>query len=148
MAEAKFILKEPNGNSNTLIYLFYNFDYKRLKYSTGEKINPKYWNPKKQRAKETKEFKEYPELNTRLDNIEAAVKSGYRKLKNDKQPLTSLNLRIELEIALEITKPTNKIDFISFIENYIEEMKSHKRPATITAYNTILKTLKQFSIEK
>jgi hypothetical protein len=38
MAKAKFILKEPNKNE-TLVYLFYNYQYSRFKYSTGEQIN-------------------------------------------------------------------------------------------------------------
>jgi hypothetical protein len=41
MAKAKFILKEPN-KKETLVYLFYNYQYSRFKYSTGEQINPKF----------------------------------------------------------------------------------------------------------
>lgn len=63
MPEAKFVLKEPKGNTPTLVYLFYNFNYTRLKYSTGEKIHPKFWNVNKQRAKETAQFIQYPEFN-------------------------------------------------------------------------------------
>ena len=42
MAEAKFVLKEPKSKEFTLIYLMYSFNDQRLKYSTGQKIIPKY----------------------------------------------------------------------------------------------------------
>lgn len=44
MAEAKFVLKEPESTTETLIYLIFRFNNQRIKYSIGEKINPKYWN--------------------------------------------------------------------------------------------------------
>ena len=71
MPNAKFVLKEPSAKEETLIYLFYNYANQRLKYSTGEKINPKFWNSTKQRVKETSQFPEYPEFNQRqrLNNI-------------------------------------------------------------------------------
>jgi len=42
MPNAKFILKEPSAKEETLIYLSYNYANQRLKYSTEEKINPKF----------------------------------------------------------------------------------------------------------
>ena len=77
MGKAKFILKEPKAKEETLVYLFYNYQYKRFKYSTGEKINPKYWNPNSQRAKESKQFREHPEFNSRLDNFERGIASAF-----------------------------------------------------------------------
>jgi len=50
MNEAKFLLKEPNSKSKTLIYLVARFNNKRLKYSTGEKINPITWDQNEQLA--------------------------------------------------------------------------------------------------
>ena len=90
MAKAKFILKEPTSKAETLIYLIYNYQYNRFKYSTGEKINPKFWNKKSHRVKETKQFTEYPEFNSRLDKIENGINNAFRKLlNNSKDSLTS-----------------------------------------------------------
>lgn len=148
MAEAKFVLKEPNGTGKTLIYLFYNFDNQRLKYSTGEKIYPKFWNKKRQRAKETKEFPEYFELNARLDNFETAANNGFRRLKNDKVVLNPYNLKKEIEGLLQIAPYVKKSNLVSFIKSYIEEVLNNKRPATISVYKTTLKHLMSFSSEK
>ena len=46
--------------------MVYDYQYKRFKYSTGEKIDPKFWNKKNHRAKETRKFPQYPEFNARL----------------------------------------------------------------------------------
>lgn len=146
MAKAKFVLKEPTSKNDTLIYLFYNYQYNRFKYSTGESINPKNWNPKTQRAKETKQFAEYPEFNTRLDKIENAINNAFRKLLNDNIQPNNTILRKELEIELSdnILKP-KKQTFFNFIENYIKESLAIKREGTIKVYNTTFKYLKEYS---
>lgn len=146
MSKAKFILKEPNSKSDTLIYLLYNYQYSRFKYSTGEQINPKFWNPLTQRVKETKQFKEYPEFNTRLDKIENGIKNVIRRLLNDGvQPNNSL-LKKELENDLSdhILKPKKK-SFLTFVDDYITESKLNKREGTIKVYNTTYKYLKEYS---
>ena len=67
--KAKFIIKEPTSKTDTLVYLIFRYQYRRFKYSTGEKIKPKFWNTTSQRVKATKQFTEYPEFNSRLDKI-------------------------------------------------------------------------------
>ncbi|MBJ6369765.1 Arm DNA-binding domain-containing protein [Snuella sedimenti] len=92
MSKAKFILKEPNSKEETLVYLLYNYQYKRFKYSTGEKLNPKFWNKSTQRVKATKQFKEYPEFNARLDKIENGINTAFRKLLNDGIQPNNINI--------------------------------------------------------
>ena len=146
MAKAKFILKEPNAKVETLIYLIYNYQYKRFKYSTGEKINPKFWNKSTERAKESKQFKEYPEFNARLDVLENGINTAFRKLLNDGVQPNNTNLKVELEATLsdKILKP-NKLSFFAFVENYIEESKLNKKEGTIKVYNTTFKYLKEYA---
>jgi integrase len=146
MAKAKFILKEPSSKSDTLVYLFYNYQYSRFKYSTGENINPKFWNPISQRAKETKQFREYPEFNARLAKIENAINNVFRRLLNDGiQPNnTLLKKEIENELSDHRLKPKKK-SFLSFVENYIKESELNKREGTIKVYNTTFKYLKEYS---
>ena len=83
MAVAKFFLKEPKSKDETLVYLFFSYNNKRLKYSTGEKINPSYWNPEKKKARETKQFSEYPEFNARLKKIKSDILDIHREFLND-----------------------------------------------------------------
>jgi len=145
MPKAKFILKEPSSKTETLIYLIYNYQYKRFKYSTGEKIKPKYWNSGNQRAKETKQFKEYPEFNSRLDLIQTGINTAFRKLLNDgNQPNNEiLKKALENELSDHIIH-SNKDTLYEFIEKYIEESKSNKKLGTIKVYKTGFMYLKKY----
>lgn len=146
MAKAKFILKEPSSKTETLIYLFYNYQYKRFKYSTGEKINPKFWNINNQRVKETKQFKEYPEFNARLDTLENGINTVFRRLLNDGiQPNNDiLKKSLEAELSGNILQPNQKTLF-QFIDEYKEESKFNKKEGTIKVYTTTIKYLKEYS---
>ena len=57
MASATFVLKEPKSKDNTLVYLLFRYQNQTFKYSTGQKIEPRFWSFPEQRAKETKQFK-------------------------------------------------------------------------------------------
>lgn len=146
MAKVKFILKEPTSKSDTLIYLIYNYQYKRFKYSTGEKINPKFWNISNQRVKESKNFPEYPEFNTRLDTFENGINNAFRRLLNDGiQPNNDL-LKKELEFELDNrVLRQRKITLFEFINTFIKESKNVKQASTITVYNTTLNHLKDYA---
>lgn len=146
MPQARFVLKEPTATERTLIYLFYNFDNYRMKYSTGEKINPKYWNVKKQRAKETAQFLEYPEFNQKLNNIETAVNNAYRRLENDKEAiLTPELLKITLNKELSKTTGVKRQGLLEWIDNEIEIMKANQKNGSIQVYKALANHLRDFS---
>ena len=146
MSKVKFILKEPNSKKDTLIYLVYNYQYKRFKYSTGEKINPVFWNVRNQRVKETKTFKEYPEFNTRLDTLQAALNTVFRRILNDGvQPYNELiKKELENELDSKVLKK-RKLTLFDFIVSYIEESVNFKQKSTVTVYKTTIKHLKNYS---
>lgn len=149
MGKAKFKLKEPNSKSETLIYLNFYYNYRRFKYSTGEKINPKFWNETNQRAKETKKFPEYPEFNTRLNSLENGINNAFRKLLNDGiQPDNEkLKRGLEEELSDKILKPRS-ISLFKYIDDFIEKGKVTKTKGTIKGYTTVFNHLKQFSQTK
>ncbi|HRG88412.1 MAG TPA: site-specific integrase, partial [Chitinophagales bacterium] len=146
MPEAKFVLKQPKSTEETLINLLFRFNYERLKFSTGEKIHPKFWNAKKQRAKETSQFPEYPEFNVRLNNIETAVNNSYRKLLNDSnvERVTPDLLKDELKRALKIEVKAKRPNLLAFIEKFIEQVTPNRKPGSIQVYKATLKHLKEF----
>lgn len=148
MAKTNFFLKEPKSENETLIYLFFSFNNQRLKYSTGEKIDPDFWSFKEQRAKETKKFPEYPEFNSRLTNIESTVKNVFRTLLNDGVEITTKLLKKELDIQLQRATKTKKVTFFEFIEDFIIEQKNIKKNGTIQSYKTALQCLKKYCQEK
>jgi integrase len=139
MADAKFVLKEPNSKQPTLVYMFFYFNGQQLKYSTSQKINPKFWNPITQLAKETRQFPEYPEFNSLLKNLRTSVSNIYRKLINDNITPTPEKLRLELNEFLCKTELKNKKDFIDFIDELINN--STKKQSTINQYIATKKRL-------
>lgn len=149
MPEAKFVLKEPKSSDKTLVYLFYRFNKQQLKYSTGEKINPKFWNPTRQKAKETSQFPEYQEFNQTLNNIGTAVNNSYRRLLNDKRLITPALLKEELNKELNKGALTAKQDdLIEWIKAEIEKLKLDKKPGSIKVYNTLVNHLTDFSTKR
>ena len=134
MAAAKFFLKEPKSKDETLVYLFFSYNNKRLKYSTGEKINPSYWNPEKQKARETKQFSEYPEFNARLKKIKSDILDIHREFLNDETEPSNELLKKELDKRAKLKGLEKKEDLFSFIDKYIEESKAIKAPGTILVY--------------
>lgn len=149
MAKANFFLKEPNSENETLIYLLFWFNNKRLKYSSGEKINPDYWNPKKYRAKETQKFPEYPEFNSRLEKMSSKALDIYRKMLNDDTAITLQALRDEFdkEFRKDDTEKESK-DLFSFITKFNEESKGIRNESTLKTYSNTLRHLKNFSTFK
>lgn len=149
MAKATFRLKEPNSKSETLIYLFYHYQYTRFKYSTRETINPKYWNFNNQRVKESRNFPSYPEFNTRLDNLENGINNAFRKLLNDGiQPNNDLLKKgLEFQLDNKVLKQ-HKLTLFEFIDDFINESENIKQSSTISVYKTTLKHLKDYTESK
>lgn len=121
MPSIPFFLKEPNSKDETLIYLIYQYGGNRLKYSTGQKIIPKFWNSNNRRAKETRQFKDYLEFNALLDNIESCVNNTYRKLLNDGIEPTPDRIKVFLDELLKKNTSEKKEQetLMSFIPKYI-----------------------------
>jgi integrase len=161
MAQHRFILKSPNSDKETQVYLHFYFNYfevdkngkkkyKRLTYYTGEKIHPKFWNQEKGRARETKKFKQYSEFNASLKAVEDAVYNLYRKLKNDGiQPTPELLNQKLREHFGKVNKPgkapeKENFTLFEFIDKYIQESESNKSKTTLSVYNTTYDYLKRY----
>jgi integrase len=142
MPNVKFILKEPNSKERTLIYLFFRFNKRILKYSFGQKINPKYWNPEKQRAKETKQFPEHPEFNALLNKYEACSNNAFRKLLNDGTRITTEVLKREIIKLINNNGSSGNITFYKFIEDYIDT--TNKKPNTVKHYKQTQRILNEY----
>lgn len=146
MAKVSFFLKEPTSKDETLVYLFFNFNNQRLKYSTGEKINPKFWNLNEMRARDTQKFPEAQEFNSRLDKMAGKAMSIYRRFYNDDIPINLKTLRDEFDKEIRKHGIENKSkDLFSFIDKFIEEGKGVKSELTLKSYSNTLRHLKNFS---
>jgi integrase len=142
MASATFVLKEPKSKDKTLIYLLFRYEGQKLKYSTKQKVLPKFWNPEIQRVRETKQFMQYAEFNALLQKIEDKVFDCYRKMLIDGIKPTTDKLRKELNKKIVSGEMSTQNDLINFIDFSIKN--SVKRPNTILSYKSTLNQLTNF----
>jgi len=145
MPDAKFVLKEPSSKHPTLVYLFLRFNSYKLKYSTGQKIHPKFWNEEKQRAKETKNFPGYEGFNSLLKNMGEIAEAHYRTLLNNGEEPTPEKIREYLneKFYKNAITTSGKITFFDFIEKLIQT--SNKSKATIKQYKLTYSNLYEYA---
>lgn len=144
MPEAKFVLKEPNSTSPTLIYLLMRFNSIRLKYSTGKSILPKFWNPEKQLVRESKVSVGHSDLNAYLKEIAMAAEKCHSKFVTDGIQPTPENIRDYLNDRFfrKSAKIDKKMGFLEFIDNFIKNSIRNKN--TIKQYKLTYNNLKEF----
>ena len=146
MANVNFYLKNPLAKTETPINLIFRYNGKKLKYATGEKIHPKFWNEENQRVK--KSFEDSAELNTGLADIERAVGKVYSNRFNANGIIPTPDyLRNKLNEELERTTKTT-YTFSSLYEQFIEQSKTTKQNSTVKKYRTCLNLLQKFSQKK
>jgi len=123
MAKFNFNLRDSGSDKETAIHLVIRWNNNKLVFPTKETVLPKYWETDKekrnfQRAKETKQFPEYPEFNARLDNIESTVKTLFRQFVNNNEnrlpTIEEYKTLLNKEFSRNIE--TEKRDLYSFID--------------------------------
>ena len=119
MATANFYLKNPNGSSDSLVYFFFHYNGNKVKFSTGEKINPKHWVTKDQRAR--KSFRGYASFNDTLSVIAENAQAILRQGSQAGHIPTPIELRNQLKDSLDLTI-TKKITFREAFHEFLRSM--------------------------
>jgi hypothetical protein len=135
-ARARFILKDKSERE-TLIYLTIRIDKKRIKWSTGEKVNPKNWSTQTRRAIVRARNLEAQTLNERLDNYaKEAVALHTDWLLSTPAGLATYNpdkYKLELEYRLGMKErpesKTEKLDTSDFVR-FAESVRDHRKDST------------------
>ncbi len=158
-----FYLKRINSTKETAIYARISYRADRIdKYYISEKINPKYWNKETQRAKQSRDFPEFPEFNTRLDLIESKIKNIFRKHlneNNNRYPEHSyFKILLDRELKDIVPVKDKLYSFFGFYEHFIEsrengsilKAKNARRftKATIQIYKNTYNRLKSFELRR
>ena len=156
MASFSFHLKDPKSENETHIRLHVNYGPNRLKVYTGEKIHPSNWDVSTKRARRSrKDFSEFPEFNSKLDDIEAKAKDVFRRYQNDNDqqtpPPAHLRKLIEIAIKRRDAEP-EKMDFFTYFSNYIRNQKIRcdnekraYRDSIVKSYERSYDLLQEFS---
>lgn len=160
MASVKFYLYDAKAETTNIYFrLSYGaFEivngkkkYLPLQYYINESVEPKYWNTKQGRAKGDRRFPQYPEFNSRLDDIENTVLSILRKLQNDDATLSDELLRLEFDKVFRDTDQTEtietkKLELMEFISKFIEE--SNRAESTKKSYRRVETDLQEYQRKK
>lgn len=144
----KFKLKEPNQSKPTLILLKAYVDSKRLVYSTGEKIEPKYWNSNKMKTNRAKGYSsEFINLDIWLEHLATEVKKTYLKIKNEGRKPSLNELKQSLDNFTNNKNKTKGLELFDFIDSFIKERIENPRYSTGTTknYKTHYNNLKEFA---
>lgn len=134
-------------------YLFAFFHYRggqRLKYSTGEKVRPAFWDDTTHRLKLNRKYPEHTDINLRLNQLELTITQVFRDFNNG--DISPENFRKELDYRLGYApRPENsKVKappFFEFIETYISRKKVQPR-GTWKILLVVLGLLKSYASER
>ncbi len=107
---------------------------KRIVYTTGKSINPKYWNIETQEAKESVNYPKSKEVNIALQTIKNEFLAVRQSYKNTKE-IESDSFKTELDYRLgRKERPKKKIEggktFLEYLEFEIEKNKTRVDGAT------------------
>lgn len=113
MANINFYLKEPRAKEETLINLQFIFNGQKLKFSTGEKINPKKWNSETHKVR--KNFTGSEGLNEYLDKLKHNLKGIFLNATSTGKEVTPEYLRNELlkSIQKDTYSPKGFFDYLN-----------------------------------
>ena len=138
---------KPTQQKETALYLFLRSDRKTLRFNTGHKLLPKYWDAKAQKVKSS--FTGSTEFNNFLTTLKGEVQSKILHL-------SSSGKVISLE---DVKEPVNAIvtgkglrqsgpDFEEAYALFLEAYTATRKPSTLTKFRTILNHLKKYSSSK
>ncbi|TZF83253.1 site-specific integrase [Pedobacter sp. BS3] len=161
MADVNFYLRDNAAEKETGVMLFLSFYGKRVKIGTVEKINPKYWNAKKQRANKTG-FPTHVEFNQRLENYEKSTLNIYRQYLNDNDGEQPRPDTIKEFIQAELfnkqqPEKTLHHTLVTYAEHFLNEIETGRRltktgkplsSSIYKIYKTHLSVLKQFQAKR
>ncbi len=146
MAKVNFYLDKPTSKTETQIYLFFSYSGKRLRIYTGQKVKPKNWDKRKQRAKGIGNVF-HVELNLLLDDLENTIKASYVKFIRAGDEITKNNLLKELREILDKEKDVEPtFNLITYMDHLYEKMKKeNKSKDSIKGFKSKAKLIANFA---
>jgi site-specific recombinase XerD len=149
MASAKFYLEKRRNTTGEIridkvpIYLFFSFNGKRFQHYTGERIDAKYWDDKKQRVKPN-----YPgtfEINAILEHLSEKAYRFYRQKRLAGNIPTVEDFKNEFSGAAPQIQSRN---IFSFYQEYIDSKKISASWNSVKKYQTNLTHLREFALAR
>lgn len=166
--DVKFLLKDSRATGATLIYLIYRYGSTRLKYSTGQTVEPYQWDTKRQRTytdpktiKDRRERETNETVNAQLERHRSALLKVLNALQLAQIPLDNDTIKQHLDTTLNRvrtakTTETKPATFLAYIDRFISDaetgqrltVKSHRyAPITIKGFSKLKRVLERYAKE-
>lgn len=141
-----FYLKEPNSIKESLILVTVSLNGKRTKFSTTQKINPKYWNVNNQRIKSN--APNALNFNKILNNIQSRILDLYTRnfIENDKSMTVKFFDEVRTYLSGKFENSETDLTVDKGFEKFLEIRKSNLKEGTVKAYTTLRNHLKAYSV--
>ncbi|WP_053976601.1 site-specific integrase [Mangrovimonas xylaniphaga] len=153
----KFRLKQPKEQKETPILFDYSFGRgNRIKYSTGFKILPKFWDNGNQRVRSVSTINNREEINSRLSEIKSKFTKELSKLEEpDKQNKLVLKSIYDDIMGRKEESSLPHFTFFTYADRFIKIHETNLISSsamklnliTIRAYKQTIKQLKDFNKE-
>ena len=142
----KFYLDKPRSTVETAVYMFVRFEKSTLKFKTGQRILPKYWNPNTP-ENHFRKFTGSPEMNTSINNLRSKVNKLYYS--REPWPIDDLRIQLLAIISDSVPKDTEKA-FTAALQEFIQSKEANNELAktTIQKYKTLQSHLNKFSVSR
>ena len=141
----KFNLKNKKElNVKTQIFIVFVFRKKRLRYFTGKRIEPRYWDFVNQRAKSS--YPNYRSFNRVLKTLSNNLEENYNNLVVAGKKITVEGLKEILDERLD--KAQNTDSLFKFFDEFVELSKNERKHSTIKTYNAAKSALENFQKDK
>lgn len=140
MAKFSFLLKDPKSETPTLIYFAVRHGSNRLKYSTGEKINPGQWDKSMYSVK--KGVKGAKGINDQLSRYTSVFRKYTMLVESEDLEFSLIELRTRLDQHFKVVNEKPKTTFSDFINDYIN--RSSKAHNTKRNYRNTLNQIIAF----
>lgn len=119
MANIKFLIRDMDADNEQTIYITSRFGRnEKLMYATPLKIEPLFWDEKKECVKKSKYCVNKDEINVALKSIEGKINSFIAEATTKGEPITKDSIRNFLDIHFG-KKVAAAHDFHSFFEEFI-----------------------------
>lgn len=144
-----FYIDKASQNPERTIFAYVRGigDKKTIVLHTGEKVNAKYWDSKKQQAR--RGYVGSPELNTSLSSLKEDIKKCYRNLLTEQKNVALEDVREAMKKLVKNRQPLiDKKDFSHVLDEFIQVRESEKSKATIRLYKVLRNHLMQFQKAK
>jgi integrase len=141
-----FYLKEPTSKSDTLLFtLVYISRKQKYKFSTGIKIHPDFWNPKKQFVRSSHPHSK--KLNASLKKTRADFENIILNAELQDKQITKDFLTLHSKYS-GTSQANFGFDFFAVYDEFVLSKKSHCAQVSINKYNQVKKHMEGFALKR